>query len=146
MSLLLLIAFAVAGILLVVFLSILRLTVANGMINSIILYANIIQAKKMTFFSTNTNVFTVFIAWMNLDLGFSTCFYNGMNVYAKTWLQFAFPLYVWFLISLIIITSRYSTLMTKLIGSNPIAVLATLLLMSYTKILKILLTFILQCN
>ena len=132
MSLLILIAFAVAGILLVAFLSILRLTVATGMINSIILYTNIIQA----IFSTNTNVFTVFIAWMNLDLGFSTCFYNGMDAYAQTWLQFAFPLYVWFLISLIIITSRYSTLMTKLIGSNPIAVLATLLLMSYTKILK----------
>jgi len=32
--------------------------------------------------------------------------------------------------------SRYSTIMTKLIGSNPIAVLATLLLMSYAKILK----------
>ena len=73
---------------------------------------------------------------MNLDLGISTCFYDGMDAYAQTWLQFAFPLYVWLLISLIIITSRYSLLMTKLIGSNPIAVLATLLLMSYTKILK----------
>ena len=49
MSLLLLIAFAVAGILLLAFLSILRLTVATGMINSIILYANIIQAKKNDF-------------------------------------------------------------------------------------------------
>ena len=63
-------------------------------------------------------------------------FYDGMDAYAQTWLQFAFPLYVWFLITVIIITSRYSTLVTKLIGSNPIAVLATLLLMSYTKILK----------
>ena len=73
---------------------------------------------------------------MNLDLGFATCFYDGMDAYAQTWLQFAFPLYVWLLISLIILTSRYSTLMTKLIGSNPIAVLATLLLMSYMKVLK----------
>ena len=136
MFLLLLVAFIVAGIFLVAFLSILRLTVATGMINSIILYANIIQANKLLFFSNKNNVLTVFIAWMNLDLGIPTCFYDGMDAYAQTWLQFAFPLYVWFLISLIIITSRYSTLMTKLIGSNPIAVLATLLLMSYTKILK----------
>ena len=55
----------------------------------------------------------------------------------QTWLQFAFPLYVWILISLIILTSRYSITVSKLIGHNPIAVLATLLLMSYTKILKI---------
>ena len=134
--LLLLLAFAAAGILLVAFLSILRLTVATGMINSIILYANIVQANKLVFFSNNNNVLTVFIAWMNLDLGIRTCFYDGMDAYAQTWLQFAFPLYVWFLITLIIITSRYSTHVTKLIGSNPIAVLATLLLMSYTKILK----------
>ena len=136
MFLLLLIAFTIAGILLVAFLSILRLTVATGMINSIILYANIVQANKTKFFSDTINVLTVFIAWINFDLGIPTCFYDGMDAYAQTWLQFAFPLYVWFLITVIIITSRYSTLVTKLIGSNPIAVLATLLLMSYTKILK----------
>ena len=39
---------------------------------------------------------------------------------------------------LIIITSRYSITVSKLIGSNPIAVLATLLLMSYAKILRII--------
>ena len=136
---LLLIAFAAAGIILAAFLSILRLTVATGMINSIILYANIVQANKtILFLKSDINVLTVFIAWMNLDLGISTCFYHGMDAYAHTWLQFVFPIYIWILLSLIIITSRYSTFITKLIGSNPIAVLATLLLMSYTKILKTL--------
>ena len=81
---------------------------------------------------------TVFIAWMNLDLGIETCFYNGMTAYAQTWLQFAFPIYIWILIIIIIITSRYSVRVSKLIGHNPIAVLATLLLTSYTKILKII--------
>ncbi len=138
--LILLLPFAASGIILVFVISVFRLTVANGMINSILLYANILQANRSLFFpsSTNTNVLTVFIAWMNLDLGFETCFYNGMDAYAQTWLQFAFPLYVWFLISLIILTSRYSIRVTKLIGSDPVAVLATLLLMSYTKILKII--------
>ncbi len=37
-----------------------------------------------------------------------------------------------------ILISRYSITMSKLIGHNPIAVLATLILMSYTKILKII--------
>ena len=136
----LVLTFAVAGIALVAFLSALRLTVATGMINSIILYANILQANRNLLFptSSNTSILTVFIAWMNLDLGFHTCFYNGMDTYAQTWLQFAFPIYVWFLISFIIISSRYSMTVTKLIGSNPIDVLATLLLMSYTKILKII--------
>ena len=134
----LLLPFAVAGIALVVFLSILRLTVATGMINSVILYANIVQVNRHLFFPNTVNVLTVFIAWMNLDLGIETCFYNGMTAYVETWLQFAFPIYIWFLITLIIITSRYSVRLSKLIGHNPIAVLATLLLMSYTKILKII--------
>ncbi len=35
---------------------------------------------------------------------------------------------------LVLLTSRYSITVTKLIGSNPIGVLATLLLVSYTKV------------
>ena len=135
----LLLPFAAAGIALVIFLFILRLTVAAGMLNSVILYANIVQVNRHLFFPINTvNVLTVFIAWMNLDLGIETCFYNGMTAYAQTLLQFAFPIYIWILIIIIIITSRYSVSVSKLIGHNPIAVLATLLLMSYTKILKII--------
>ena len=135
----LLLPFALAGIALVVFLSCLRLTVATGFINSFILYANFVQANKIIFFPSNkVSVFTVFIAWLNLDLGFQTCFIPGLDAYTQTWLQFAFPLYVWLLIGLIIFSSRYSITVSKLIGRNPIAVLATLILMSYTKILKII--------
>jgi hypothetical protein len=132
--LLLVIPVAAAGIALVAFLSTLRLTVVTGMMNSLILYANIVQVNKKLFFPANTvNALTVFIAWMNLDLGFETCFYDRMDAFAQTCLQFAFPVYVWVLISLIILTSRYSITLTKLIGHNPIAVLATLLLMSYVR-------------
>ena len=135
----LLIPFAVAGLALVVFLSALSLTVSSGFINSILLYANVVQANRHLLVPTSgTNVLTVFIAWMNLDLGFQSCFYNGMDEYAQTWLQFAFPVYIWFLIGSIILASRHSITLTKLLGSNPIAVLATALLMSYTKVLKII--------
>ena len=134
----LLLPFAGAGVALVVFLTSLRLTVATGTLNSVLLYANILQVKRNLFFPQNTrNLLTVFLAWMNLDLGFQTCFYDGLDAYALNWLQFAFPLYVWLIIGLMIFISRYSITASKLIGSNPVAVLATLLLTSYTKILKI---------
>ena len=136
----LLLPFAASGIALVAFLSILRLTVATGMINSLILYANIVQSNSRVFLSAikARNILTVFIAWLNLDLGFETCFYDGMTAYAQIWLQFAFPIYIWILVSFIILTSRYSITVSKLIGHNPIAVLATLLLMSYAKLLKMI--------
>ena len=130
-------AFAVAGIALVFLLFILKLTVAVGTINGLIFYANIIQVNSAIFYPPGTtNILTVFIAWINLDLGIETCFYNGMDTYAKTWLQFVFPIYVWLLVCLIIVISHFSQRMTRLLGSNPIAVLATLFLLSYAKILR----------
>jgi predicted outer membrane repeat protein len=133
-----LLPFAAAGIALVIFLTFLRLTIVTGSLNSVILYANIIQANRRLYFPSDArNILTVFIAWMNLDFGFQTCFYDGLDAYALTWLQFAFPFYMWILIGLMIIISRYSIMVSKLMGHNPIAVLATLLLMSYMKILSL---------
>ena len=96
--LLLLLPFTVAGLLLVVLISVCNLTVTEGTINGLIFYANIIQLGSTTFFPTPSSynpviygILTVFIAWLNLDLGIETCFYNGLDAYVKTWLQFAFP-------------------------------------------------------
>ena len=133
----LIIPFAIAGIALVLFLFILKLTVAVGTINGLIVYANLVQVNSSVFYkSVHTNLLTVFISWLNLDLGIETCFYNGMDVYAKTWLQFVFPIYVWSLVGVIIFISHFSRKITSLLGSNPIAVLATLFLISYAKILR----------
>ena len=134
---LLLIPFSLAGIALVFLLLIFKLTVAAGTINGLIFYANIVAANHSIFFPHNeTNILTIFINWLNLDLGIETCFFDGMDAYVKTWLQFVFPLYVWSLVGLIIITSEYSSSITRVFGSNPVAVLATLFLLSYAKLLR----------
>ena len=133
----LLIAFALAGIFLVVFLLVLKLTVAVGTINGLIFYANIVSVNRAQLFpSGETNILTVFIAWVNLDLGIETCFFDGMDAYSKAWLQYAFPIYVWVLVGAIMLASRYSTRITRSLGSNPVAVLATLFLLSYAKLLR----------
>ena len=133
----LLIAFALAGIVLVVFLLILELTVAVGTINGLIFYANIVSVNRAQLFpSGETNVLTVFIAWVNLDLGIETCFFDGMDAYSKAWLQYAFPIYVWVLVGAIILASRHSTRIVRCLGNNPLAVLATLFLLSYAKLLR----------
>ena len=142
----LLAAFAFAGIALVLLLLVLRLTVAAGTINGLVFYANIVAVNSAIFFQPQikipnvptgliANVLRVFIAWPNLDLGIETCFYNGMDAYVKTWMQFAFPLYVWTLVGMIIVGSYYSGRVASIFGRNPIAVLATLFLLSYAKLL-----------
>ena len=131
------VAFAFAGVALVLLLLVLRLTVAVGTINGLVFYANILAVNSATFFRPqSTNILTVFIAWLNLDLGIEGCFYNGMDAYTKAWLQFAFPLYVWALVGVIILVSHHSSKVSTLLGTNPIAVLATLFLISYAKFLR----------
>ena len=137
-SLALLPAFVLAGIALVLLLLVLRLTVATGTINGLIFYANIVGVNSAIFFQPKTtNVLSVFIAWLNLDLGIETCFYNGMGAYTKVWLQFMFPFYVWALAGIVILGSHYSGRVARVFGSNPVAVLSTLLLLSYAKLLRL---------
>ena len=141
----LLAAFAFAGVALVIFLHVVRLTVAAGTINGLVFYANIVALNSAVFFkdhSTNVpagligNALRVFIAWVNLDVGVETCFYNGMDAYVKTWMQFIFPLYVWALVGMIIVGSHYLGRVARVFGRNPVAVLATLFLLSYAKLLR----------
>ena len=134
--------FIAGGIALVNFLMLLNITVSVGSINGLIFYANVVRANQAIFFpSTSSNSFlSIFIAWLNLDLGFETCFYNGLDAYTKIWLQFLFPLYVWIIVVLIIVSSHYYTTAAKLAGRNAVQVLATLFLLSYTKLLRLTIT------
>jgi len=78
----LLILFAVTGLTLVCLIKVFNLTVSEGAINGLIFYANIVGANQTIFFPPgDTNVLTVFIAWLNLDFGFQTCFFKGFNSY-----------------------------------------------------------------
>ena len=136
------VAFILAGIALVILLLVLNLTVAVGTLNAIIFYANIVAANRSVIFQTSEISFaTVFISWLNFDIGFDTCFYDGMDTYVKTWLQLAFPLYIIFLVAIIMKLSNFSDTFGHLIGQkDPVATLATLVLLSYTKFLQIVIT------
>ncbi len=142
-NLALIIFFAAAGFLLVFFISALNLTVTQGWINGLIFYANIIWAYQGIFIQNEIkwNAFTLFgrtfIAWLNLDFGIETCFFNGLNAFWKTWLQYVFPFYT---AGLFIVGLRYSSNLSKLFGDRSVPTLATLLFLSYTKLLRTIIT------
>jgi len=102
-----------------------------------VFYANIVEINRTLFLPVETtDVLSVFIAWLNLDFGVETCFYNGMDAYSKTLLQFVFPVYIWVIVGVLILVSHFSYKFAKLLGNNPVSVLATLILLSYAKILR----------
>ena len=87
---------------------------------------------------TTPNFATVFISWLNLDIGFDICFAFEQEVQVyKALLQIAFPAYVIFLVIFVIVASECSSRFAKIIGKgNPVAVLATMILLSYAKFLN----------
>ena len=126
-----------SGIALVALMLFLNLTVAVGTINAIIFYAHIVAANsKILLPFSQPNFATVLISWLNLEFGLDVCFFKGMDIYWKTWLQLAFPTYIIFLVAMVIIYSEQSMRFAHVIGKrNPIATLTTLILLSYAKFL-----------
>ena len=141
----LIIFFILAGLLLVVSIKVLNITVSQGTINGLVFYTNIVWAYQSVLFPSVSkdgwfSVMKTFIAWLNLDFGIQTCFFEGLTGYAKTWLQFVFPLYIWGIAGAMVISAHYSKKVTKVFGNNCVQVLATLFLLSYAKLFRTIIT------
>ena len=131
--------YAILGIILVVILYLLKLTVTMGTINGLIFFCNVMSINEHLFFNVEDSQFLflrVFISLINLDLGFELCFYHEMSEIAKTGLQFVFPVYLWLLVAIIIILGRYHFRGQQLSSYSTVPVLATLILLSYSKLLR----------
>ena len=134
--LLIIIPIVIAGFILVLLLFAFNLTVTDGNINGFLFYVNVISINNPIFFSPNNYAITnTFISLSNLDLGIATCFYNGMDNYAKMWLQLIFPAYIILIAIILIAISHHSIRVRRLTVHKALPVLATLFLLSYTKVL-----------
>ena len=126
---------AIAGVLIVVALFVFNITVNSGSFNTYIFYVNMISINYSSFCPNSHSINCTLFSLFNLDLGIETCFYNGMDDYSKIWLQLTFPFYLIIIAIVLIISSRHSAKVQRLTAHRSIQVLATLFLLSYTKIL-----------
>lgn len=64
---------AVSGVVLVIFIKLTDLTTAGGLINGLVLYANLVKASGYAYFTSTSNAYLdflqTFVDWLNLDLG-----------------------------------------------------------------------------
>ena len=134
------IATILADIALVTLLLTLNMTVAIGTLNGLLLYVNILSANRSILLPfQEQNYITVLISWLNLELGIDTCYFEGMDTYAKTWIELAFPFFIMCIVGLVIIISSHSSKFSKVIGKkDPVATLATLILFSYANLLQVI--------
>ena len=134
-----LIGYMIAGFLLILVLFILRLTLTAGTINGFILYANIANAGMIGIHTRTkslqipSSLNHIFLSFLNLDLGFPICFYNGMTEIKKSYFLFLFPLYLLSLIVAIIFISKKSTTMSYIVSSTGIPVLVTIIHLSFSR-------------
>ena len=153
---------ALAGIGLVALLITLNLTVSVGTINGLLFFVNVVKIYESVFIAKNESKLLEYVfAWLNFDLGMTTCFFEGLDECQKVGLHFAFPLYLLFLVLLIVGVCRcgewvglrtipwvvgLSDKAARWMGSKIISVLATLILFSYTKLVRAIILISLKAD
>ena len=127
--------FLFLGVFLVALLMFLNMTVAVGTINGLIFYSNVIGIDVGAF--PLANFFSGVTSILNLQIRIDTCFFVGMDMFWNTWLQLAFPTNLIALVIIIILLSQHSIKFFRFIAKkNPVATLATIILLSYTTFLR----------
>ena len=138
----LVIVFAAMGVAFTAILFVLNLTVYTGTMNGFLWYTFVINLNYFIFFNAKSfdthGVIFIFPAWFNFDFGIVSCFYEGMDMYSYTWLQLAFPTFIFSLIGVIIICAQYSLAISRLCRSNAVPVLATLIYISLSKLVRMI--------
>ena len=137
----LLVYFAIAGVAVIASIVILQVTIAEGYLNGMLFYANIVSLYVPFFLfehSTQRNLFLL-VSYLNLDLGIEVCFFDGMNTLARTGLDLVFPAYLYVLMFIIVILANRSQRFSARFTRNKFSaakLFATLILMTYTSILQ----------
>ena len=147
--LLTIVGYGVVGVVLVLVLFKLKLTISTGVLGGVIFFANMTVINEHDLCladSLYVKPFTVFVSLLNLNLGFPLCFYSDMSMLAKIGLQFVFPVYLWLMVALMVVVSRYSTRVSNLIADQSVQVLATLVQLSFAKLLSTVTTIFVSAN
>ena len=138
------IGYALAGVLLIYILFKLQLTLTHGTINSLIFFSQLantglISILEMTMYVSHKAYLTqfslIFLSTLNLNLGYKLCFYNGMTEMVKSGLLFVFPFYLLGLLLIIKSISHQSSRVSHIIYRNAIPVLATVIHLSFLRLL-----------
>ena len=130
------------GALLICFLYAMRLTLTTGTLNGIIFFAQVTNGSLIDLSTFGDSGDTVgfklaigFLLFLNLNLQFPLCFYDGMTELWKTGLTFVFPIYLLTIVVVLIILSRYSTWLSNRISHSSVQVLVTVVHLSFSKLL-----------
>ncbi len=132
----LILLFLALGILLVVMISYLQITLTAGYLNGVLFYANIVSLYGPELVPARPfDGRLAFSSFLSLSLGIETCFHDGMTALEKVWWQLSFPLYLVFLMFVIIVLARCFKWRQRA-GFATIQGMATLSIFCYVSVLE----------
>ena len=139
-SLMLLLFFAAAGIVVVYLTGILRISVAEGFFCACLFFSNI-MALYVVFLDSRTPFREVnfLSAFFTLNFGIESCFYDGMDSQVLMTLQLLFVVYLLFLMICQILLVKYNNSKLILILTkqySPSKVISTFIILSYVSLLQ----------
>ena len=133
---LLLIVFALSGILLVATIAYFRITIAYGFLNGMLFYSNIVSLYNPLL--TPSRPYSgrlIFTSFLTLNFGIESCFHDNFTALERVGWQLIFPLYLFILMLIIAFLARF--LKFKAIGGqNIIQAFSTLMLLVYVSVLQ----------
>lgn len=136
-----LLAQAVYGIIIVLFFFTFRVTVSESYLAVYFFYsAMIVVSIREDIIHTNQPLIGLFYSLLNMEFGFKHCVFNGMNSLAKTSLAYLLPIYLWLMVGMLVLISKKSSKISNVISQSSIQVLATLCYMSFSKVLRSIVT------
>ena len=130
--------YALLGVAIVILLLILQLTVTQGTINGLIFYATLLNVDTYTLLTgyKRAEWSVIVLSFLNFELGFPVCLYDGLNEIDKALLSIVFPIYILLLAVAFVYVSRYSYRFASWTSRSAIPVLATLIYITYYKLLR----------
>ena len=141
-TLLYILLYIASGLLIVLAIFVFQISISHGYLNGPILYANILSTFATILFPLNrsryTNAAFVLISFLNLDIGFESCFYDGMTQTHYTALRLTYPFYLLLIIGCIVLFVKMCP-KSRLLQSDsfhPIGAIATVMFLSFNNLLQ----------
>ncbi len=131
------------GVLVIVVLYTLKLTLTAGTLNGMIFYSQLMQVTVVPYLTSLSEdgkvqffrVVIFFISILNLEISFPICFFNKMDELWKTGLNLLFPIYLLFIVVLLIFLSKFSSWLSTRTSHSSVQVLVTVIHLSFAKFL-----------
>ncbi len=129
-----------SGVLTVVFIVVFQISISNGYINGPVLYANIMATFSSVLFPQRYPPFEsipfVLISFLNLTIGYETCFYDGMTQLELEILRIAYPVYLLLIIIGFSLVIKLCPNRSFRFNLHPVSAIATVMFISFNTLLQ----------